>query len=182
MEVSIEYRGVIIDMNFDPLLPTSYEYIHYTGENIDTIDLNRSYTQSAANVKFHTPNGLWLSIAGKNDWEQYCIRNSYNLCNLKYEFQVILKPYAKILILNNKNAYKKFEKNYGYYTEKIKIYEKKYPHTFSIRWDEIIKNYQGLALPTILPKMNNMGLFYDIWRCTSACIWDLQAVERVERL
>jgi hypothetical protein len=151
-------------MNFDPSLPTSYEYIHYTNENIDTLDLNRAYTQTAHNLAFHKPNGLWLSVTGIYDWEKYCLKNNYNLMNLKYEFQVKLNPHAKILVLHNNAALDVFEKNYAY------------------RWEEIIKDYQGLVLSHILPKLYNMNLWCDSWRCTSACIWDLQAVEKVDRL
>jgi len=162
-------------MNFDPSLPTSYEYIHYTGENIDTLDLNRAYIQTAEKLAFHTPNGLWLSITGINDWENYCLKNNYNLMNLKYEFQVRLKPQAKILILYNKAVFEDSEKKYGYYKEN-------YPFTFSIRWEEIIKDFQGLALPTVIPKQYNRGLWHDTWRCTCACIWDLQAVDKIDSL
>jgi len=169
-------------MNFDPSLPTSYEYIHYTGKNIAAIDLNRTYTQTAENLEFHTLNGLWLSIAGKNDWEQYCLKNNHNLYNLKYEFQVKPKPHAKILILDSDDAYKNFEKIYGCYAESSETHGKNRPRAFSIRWDKIIEDYQGLALPRVLPKLNNRGIFNDTWCCTSACIWDLQAVEKTERL
>jgi len=162
-------------MNFDPSLPTSYEYIHYTGENIAALDLTRTYTQTAEKLALHTPNGLWLSITGINDWEKYCLTNYYNLTNLKYEFQVKLKPQAKILILYNNAAFEDFEKKYGYNG-------KNHTSGLSIRWDEIIKNYQGFALPVVLPKSNNTGSWHDTWNCTSACIWDLQAVERFDRL
>ena len=151
-------------MNFDPSLPTSYEYIHYTGENLDTIDLSRTYIQTAERLASYMPNGLWLSIAGINDWEKYCFKNNYNLLNLRYEFQVKLKPRAKILILQNTDAFENFEETYAY------------------RWEAIIKDHQGLALPRVMPQMRNRGLWNDAWCCTSACIWDLQAVEKVEKL
>jgi len=167
-------------MNFDPSLPTSYEYIHYTGEEIDTLDLNRAYTQTAEKLASHTPNGLWLSITGINDWETYCLKNNYNLANLKNEFQVKLKPHAQMLILYDDAAFDDFEKKYGYYAEGTEIHGK--DRAFSVRWDEIIKDYQGLALPHIFPQLNTKGAWYDTWRCTSACIWDLQAVEKIEKL
>jgi len=153
-------------MNFDPSLPTSYEYIHYTGEEIDTLDLSRAYTQTAEKLAFHAPNGLWLSITGINDWETYCLKNNYNLANLKNEFQVKLKPHAQMLILYDDSAFEDFEEKYGYYGE---------DNTLSVHWDEIIKDYQGFALPHVFPQLNNT------WRCTSACIWDLQAVEKIEK-
>jgi hypothetical protein len=162
-------------MYFDPSLPTSYEYIHYTGENIAALDLSRTYTQTVEKLALHTPNGLWLSITGINDWEKYCLKNYHNLTNLKYEFQVKLKPRANILILHNNAAFEDFEKKYGYYG-------KNHILGLSIRWDEIIKNYQGLALPVILPPLDNRSPWHDTWNCTSACIWDLQAVEKVDRL
>jgi len=169
-------------MNFDPSLPTIYEYIHYTSGNIATLDLNRTYTQTAGKLAFHTPNGLWLSITGINDWEKYCLKNNYNLINLKYEFQVKLKPCAKILMLHNAAAFEDFEQKYAYYPEGIEKLEENYTLTLSIRWEQIIKDYQGLALTNVVTKLYNMGLWYDTWFCTSACIWDLRAVEKVDRL
>jgi len=149
-------------MIFDPSLPTSYEYIHYTGENLATLCLSRTYPQNAQNLASPTPNGLWLSIAGINDWEHYCRKNNYNLHNLKYEFQVKLKPQANILMLYNDAAYADFEQ--------------KYALSPSIRWKDIINDYQGIALPHVMPNR------YETWRCTSACIWDLQAVEKAVKL
>jgi len=160
-------------MIFDPSLPTAYEYIHYTGEKLNTLDLNRAYTQTAQNLALHRPNGLWLSITGINDWEKYCLNNNYNLANLKKEFQVKLKPHAQILILHNNAVLENFEKKYGCSGEN---------DTLSIRWDEIIKRYQGLALPRVFPQAHKGESWHEAWGCTSACIWDLQAVEKVEEL
>jgi len=160
-------------MNFNPSLPASYEYIHYTGKNMDTLDLNRAYTQTAENLALHRPNGLWLSVTGISDWEKYCLKNNYNLMNLKYEFQVKLKPNAKVLILHSNAAFENFEKKYACYPEGMEI---------SIRWEEIIKGYQGLVLSYVMPKLRAMNLWYDTWCCTSACIWDLSAVEKVDGL
>jgi len=162
-------------MNFDPSLPTSYEYIHYASENTDTLDLDRIYAQTAENLAFHTPNGLWLSVTGKNDWENYCLKNNYHLENLKSEFQILLKPAAKILILYNNSVFEVFEKKYCNYGENN-------APCLSIAWERIISDYQGIVVPTIFPKLFNMSEWYDIWRCTCACIWDLQAVKKAEKL
>jgi hypothetical protein len=172
-----------MDINtFDPTIPMSYEYIHYTAESIDTLDLSRTYTQTAENLVLHKPNGLWLSIAGINDWEKYCLENNENLVKLKYEFQICLKPHANLLILHNEAAFEDFEKKYAYYPEGIAEHGENYIPDLSIKWEQIINDYQGIALPVILPKLYNMGLLFDTWCCTSACIWDLQAVAKVEKL
>jgi len=161
-------------MNFDPNLPISYEYIHYTGRNMDTLDLNRVYAQYAGKLAFNAPNGLWLSVAGKHDWEQYCRKYKNRLDALQYEFQITLKPRAKILILNNKTALENFLKEYGRCKEKY--------YDVTIRWESIINNYQGIALPHVFPKLMNMFSWHKTWCCASACIWDLQAVKKVEKL
>jgi len=161
-------------MIFDPTLPISYEYIHYSGSNIEALDLNRAYAQYTGRLAFNTPNGLWVSVEGIHDWEQYCRKNDYRFDTLRYEFQVLLKPQARILILHNNSAFEGFVKEYGRYRENY--------YDLSIRWEEIISNYQGIALPRVFPQLMNMFHWYKTWCCTSACIWDLQAVERVERL
>ena len=161
-------------MFFDPTLPTSYEYIHYTGENFTALDLNRTYNQYTEKLAFNTPNGLWVSVAGIHDWEQYCRENNNRLEALQYEFQVLLKPQAKILILHNNSAFEGFIKEFGHYKEKY--------FDLSIRWDEIINNYQGIVLPHVFPQLMNMFHWHKTWCCSSACIWDLQAVEKIIRL
>ena len=163
-------------MNFEPSLLSAYEYLHYTSSDIETLDLNRRYYQSPKNLACNSPNGLWLSITGVNDWIEYCIRNGLYIDNVKSEFQVFLKSNAKILILNNASALETLTKEYGYYAENKK-------DDLLFHWDRIIGNYQGIALPTLkLPKLPNMATWRKIWCCTSACIWDLQAVEKVGKL
>ena len=162
-------------MNIDPTSPASYEYIHYANCNIEKIDLNRSYAQYAGELALHTPNGLWLSVPGINDWEQYCLKNNCRLDELKTEFQVLLKKTANILILHNKAAFEKFIQKYGYYNWHTKL-------ELSIRWEEIINTYQGIAVTRVFPKLNNMVLWNKIWRYTAACIWDLQAVAKTEKI
>jgi hypothetical protein len=160
-------------MDIDPASPSLYEYIHYTGGNIDKLDLNRAYAQYTEKLAFHTPNGLWLSVTGIHDWERYCRKNNCRLDTLQYEFQILLKPQARILMLHNKTAFENFIKEYGRYKENF--------FDLSIRWEEIINNYQGIALLHVFPKLMSMFSWYKTWCCTSACIWDLQAVERVEK-
>jgi len=161
-------------MNSVSKLPALYEYIHYTGRDTDTLDLNRVYTQSPERLAVHAPNGLWLSIPGIHDWEQYCVKNNCHLDALKNEFQILLNPQARILILDNKAAFEDFIKEFGYYKEN--------QFTLSIRWDKIFNNYQGIALPRVFtPKQKNTIVWNKTWCCTSACVWDLQAVRKVEK-
>jgi hypothetical protein len=160
----------------------TYEYIHYTNPGITAIDLSRTYQQTAENLVFHTPNGLWLSVTGTNDWEKYCHKNGLSPENLQSKFQITLKPAAKIILLYDDAVFKDFEKDYAYYPEGIEIQGDNYTLNLSIAWERILSDYQGIIVPIVLPKLYNMGLWYDTWCCTSGCIWDLQAVERAVKL
>ena len=162
-------------MNFDPSLLKSYEYFHYTGEDINTLNLNRRYSQIVRKYSIHTPNGLWLSIAGKKDWLHYYYKNIYQLETLKTEFQVFFKPTAKILLLQDNSVFDEFIKEYGYYSQDN-------AEVFLIRWEKVIRSYQGIALPCVLPNLPKMANWNKIWLSTSACIWDLQAIEKVDNL
>jgi hypothetical protein len=168
-------------MLLDPASPCSYEYFHYTTEATKALDLNRAYTQTAVNLALHAPNGLWLSIAGTHDWKHYCLKKNRNLENLKSEFQIILKPTAQILILHSIPALELFLKEYAYYPEGIDRQGDNYTLNQSIDWERILNTYQGLAIPIIIPELDNLGLFNKAWPCTSACIWDIHAMEKVER-
>jgi hypothetical protein len=153
-------------MAFDLSLAGSYEYIHYTTEKLAT----------------HTPNGLWVSVTGINDWEQYCLKNNYRLENLKSEFQVMLKPSAKILILYNRSVFNDFLEEYGFYEKEIETPEKNYAFSLSISWERIISDYQGIVVPIVLPQFYGLNLWYKTWNCTCGVIWDLQAVEKAYKL
>lgn len=160
----------------------SYEFIHYTKAEVAAIDLTRTYTQTAKNLVVHKPNGLWLSIVGISDWENYCIKTETDLEKLKSEFQIMLKPDAKILYLYNNDVFQKFLKKYGYYAEGIVEHNVNDTPELSIRWERIIANYQGIVVSIVMPYLHNIGSWRYTWCCTSACIWDLQAVERAIKL
>jgi hypothetical protein len=159
-----------------------YELIHYSSENTEKIDLSRTYQQTTENLVFHTPNGLWLSVTGTDDWKNYCLKNDYRLENLKSLFQITLNPNAKILWLHDETVFKDFEKEYGYHEEGIDIHGDNCTLSLSIAWERIITDYQGIIVSAVLPKLYNMGLWYDTWCCASGCIWDLQAVENTVKI
>jgi hypothetical protein len=100
----------------------------------------------------------------------------------KSEFQIILKPGAKILIIYTDEAFEKFENEYCYYPVSIAKQGDSSIRNKSVDWDRIISEYQGMIVATILPKYNDMGLRLGIWCCTSGCIWDLQAVDKAVKL
>jgi hypothetical protein len=160
----------------------TYELIHYTKSGVNAIDLNRKYQQTKENLVYHTPIGLWVSVAGTNDWEHYCRTRDLDLEKLETEFQIMLKPSAKILNLHSAEVFEDFEKEYCYYPEGIAKQGDNYTLNLSIAWERIIADYQGLIVSTVLPKLYNMGLWYDTWCCTCGCIWDLQAVEKAVKL
>jgi hypothetical protein len=102
--------------------------------------------------------------------------------HLQANFQILLKPDAKILNLYNEAAFKDFEEEYGYYQEGLKTYEENYTMDLSIAWERIIADYKGIIVILALPKLYNMGLWYDTWCCTCGCILNLQAVEKTEKM
>ena len=159
-----------LPMNLDSLSPPAYEYIHYTAEGNTALDLNRSYVQTSKDFERHSPNGLWLSITGNNDWEKTCLKTNYRLDNLKSKIQVFLKLSSKILIFHTTADYDNFAKKYGYYSEQER-------RVLLFRWEEIIKEYQGIAVPYLNPELFGIVQWRNAWCCTSACIWDLQAVK-----
>ena len=162
-------------MKLNLSLPATYEYIHYTARGITALDLNRTYAQTSKDFERHKPNGLWLSITGNNDWEKNCLKANYRLDSLKSKFLVFLKEASKILILHSTATYDNFAKKYGYYSEQGR-------RVLLFRWEEILKDYQGIAVPRLYSEIFGIVQWHNAWRCTSACIWDLQAVKYAEKL
>jgi hypothetical protein len=150
--------------------------------NVDYIDLSRIFEQETENFIYHNPKGLWVSVAGIHDWQHYCLKNNIHLEKLKSEFQIKLKPRAKILNIHNSRTFHYFLNKYTYYSEGIALKGDNYTLNLSIKWEQIIRDYQGLIIPKLLPKYNNLGAWYYIWHCTCGCIWDLQAVEKTIKL
>jgi hypothetical protein len=169
-------------MNFDPSLPGSYKYVHYSKKTPEQLDLSRAYPQPTINLIFHTPNGLWLSVPGEYDWVKYCVKNNFKLEYLESRFEIVLKPAAKILVLHNESVFKDFFKRFGIYEDGIENHGLNYDLDVSILWQHILSNYQGIVAPILLPKMYDMILWNNAWPCTSGCIWDLRAVEKAVKL
>ncbi len=113
------------------------------------------------------PKGMWLSTIGTDDnWRSWLKYNEMFCHNERYwkQFDVDMK---NILCITNDDEFIKFDKKYV-------IYKSKYQS--KVIWDDIYKQYDGIA---IIPHFSEFHLTHDwyyMWDCASVCIWNLDVV------
>ncbi len=153
--------------------------IHYSSEVIPKLE-KREYSQSEL-IWQAKPNGLWVSveydenIPDNYNWNEWCKAQNFQIEELKYAYEIILKQDANILHLKTPEEIREFSRKYP-----LKTRDWDAEHgTYQLRWDVVKKEYQGII---ISPYQWDCRLAVDTcwyygWDCSSGCIWDLECVK-----
>lgn len=136
------------------------------------IALNRDHVYENDNDGYK-PRGLWLSVG--DDWARWCIGERFHLDGLNYRQRVHLAPTANVLTITTDEQLLDFTHTHG------KPIRDGSPMWF-IDWPGVAAKYDGTL---IAPYLWNMRLdvqvsWYYGWDCASACIWNLDAVDRID--
>lgn len=152
--------------------------IHYSPRRIDSLKI-QEYDQNE--VEFHCkPNGLWLSVEGKDDWKEWCKAEDFRLDCLRFSYEVILKENANILHLKTKEEIFDFSKQFPYRSKIRAVGEfLDTKDTHELNWFEIKKKYQGIIISPYQwgCRLELGSSWYYPWDCASGCIWDLTCVQ-----
>lgn len=156
------------------------ELIHYGLEYVTRVDSCPQNPHSASNI-VGKPCGLWVSVKGEDDWENWCRSEGFRLETLVRQTRLHLKPDARVLRIATAIELDNFSQTYG--GEAI-------CHLLSIDWQRVAESWQAIIIaPYIwerrLPrdlKTHQLSFWYYSWDCASGCIWDADAVERLEQL
>lgn len=146
---------------------------HYTAKGWQ-YDPTRKYRTSPHDLK---PVGLWVSVAGEEmAWPEWCEENSFAPHRLEEKHQVILKEDARVILLETAEEIREFS---FLHTELL-------GHCAGrIDWTKLQEGgHQGILIPTYQWTMryDPKAFWYYGWDCASGCIWDLDAIEKVEKL
>lgn len=149
------------------------KYIHYTDKHL--ILETREYTQSFSSK----PDGLWVSVETPDgseiiNWQQWCIADDFDLCQLRNMYQVSLKSDNNILYLATPDDVKVFGNNYRLGRD----------NPYAINWERVARQYAGVVITPYfwcLRHVHDVSWYYT-WDCASGCIWDFTEIDRIEYL
>ncbi len=147
--------------------------IHYSPKEIDGL---KPIEYDQADIKFQSkPNGLWFSVEGDYGWKEWCISEKTFLNRLRFSYEIVLKPEARILILKTPEEIYSFTKKYPL---KLREYDAD-SDTHQLNWNEIKNEYQGIIISPYQwdCRLSMESSWYYGWDCSSGCIWDVNCIE-----
>jgi hypothetical protein len=148
--------------------------IHYGKEPLPAELVDRS----AELVVHFKPSGLWVSVEGKDDWEDWCRAEGFQLDALRCRSEVVLRPKARILWVR---AVKGID---GLTRELGRALCPGGDPSLGIDWPQLGEKYDGIIIaPYQWCRRLHMGTaWYYSWDCASGCIWRPRAIESVRAL
>lgn len=173
--------------------------IHYSANgNLGPVKGRRQYryTQEVRakhpRLPIGKPRGFWVSVEGNEDgWADWCRGENFRLEELVYEYEVKLKPDARILYLSTQEELRDFTKKY-YDPDGImnKVSQEVHAENdfgfpasvHDIDWPAVARKYQGIIIaPYIYScRLSPPTDWYYTWDCASGCIWNARAIESVK--
>lgn len=140
------------------------------------------------------PRGIWLSVKGQYDWPEWCNDNEFYLEEIATEHRVTLWPTANILRISNHVELDDFHEKYRIPNPVYDRLEKDdedhqadYPwrpykrRYDNIDWGAVAAEYDGIIITPYLWNRRLEGpMWYYGWDAASGCIWNLQAVRKIE--
>lgn len=127
------------------------------------------------------PRGLWLSVDGEYDWPTWCRENDFER-SFEHRAVITLKRDAEVLFLQSGGEVLEFTERYEY--NPLPGREHLLDMGMFIDWVRVAEEWQGLMIPTYLwsMRMHHRASWYYSWDCASGCIWNPEAIERVEHI
>lgn len=138
--------------------------LHYSAEPF-VFDPKHEYKEPSYGFK---PVGLWLSVAGEDDWKAWCEGEKFGLDRLKHASEVTLKPDANVLVIDT--------------TDKLVAFDAKFRKTLdpltirNIDWPKVKELYDGLIIAPYHWSHRLDLMWYYGWDCASGVIWNLSAI------
>lgn len=154
--------------------------IHFSSQKVIKLVSKDADAAGSRRILGKPPGGFWVSVEGKDDgWYDWCQAESFNLENLKYHHEVKLKSNAKILYIRSAEELNQFGDKYKTSDDPWS------PSIMIIDWAKVAKDYQGIIIAPYIEDIEDEWLgrqiWYYGWDCASGCIWDIEAIEALER-
>lgn len=131
----------------------------------------RTYAQPVPR-EYGKPDGLWVSVEGRDDWQSWCEREDFCKDQLAYRAPVSIHDSANILHVTPSEI-RVFDTDYavewpwgenGRWTAR------------GIDWPAVARKYDGIIIaPYSWGHRLDLSWYYT-WDCASGCIWNLDAI------
>lgn len=138
--------------------------LHYSAKPFQ-FDSNRKYPAD----DHWKPSGLWLSVEGDNDWQEWCEEEGFALDNLKCVVEVRIKPDANVLLIDTVTKLGAFHARFC-----------RAENDF-LAWNKVKAVYDGLIIVPYQWERRLTIMWYYGWDCASGVIWNLSAIANVTR-
>lgn len=140
-------------------------------------------------------------------WKDWCIDQEFQVKNLACSSEILFSSSSDILWLKTFMEIKDFENEFIFehpilrkefeelsadlkkqieeFHEEYEFINPKKPIFLEslkkINWEAVRKNWSGIIIAPFNRKMrdDSINYWYDAWDCSSGCVWNLQAVEKV---
>lgn len=151
---------------------------HFTNNPLGVLRAVEQPLSVAGWASPHKPMGLWVSVDGDQDWKTWCESESFGLGEIRYS--VTLREPNNILIIRSPEELLEFTAKYDKQLEMG-------GHSFKghyMDWVAVAKAYQGVIITPYQwdLRLDQRTHWYYGWDCASGCIWDAQAIKRVEEV
>lgn len=160
----------------------SMRLIHYSTRHLEAVE-SRSQSKGRAARRCDKPNGLWVSVEGKDDWPSWCRSEEWRTEALVCATHVVLRRDARILHIDTAEALALFHRKYRRVPP---IYRDVPTHlrSYGVDWMRIARAYQGIIIAPYqwAMRLDSDAEWYYSWDCASGCLWDASAVSELRAL
>lgn len=163
---------------------------HYTDE-VFTFEQGRTYQQRGP-MGHLKPNGLWVSVAGDDDWPSWCRDQEFRMGALGHLAMVTLTEDANVLVVSTPEQLDEFHEEFavdddpafnermttGLLRELPGFSPKRF---WAMDWPTVAGKFDGIIItPYLWSRRLDGPSWYYGWDCASGCVWNLSAVDAVE--
>lgn len=148
---------------------------HFTTAPLGEIRSVTQRPQADYKSAFDKPCGLWVSVDGEHDWPSWCESAMPQWMEGTQRYRIHLAQSARILRLDTVGAMLDFERAFG------RDCGHPWPDTY-IDWPTVAERYDGIIIAPYHWSLRMEMRWYYGWDCASGCIWNADAIARVEEL
>lgn len=160
-------------------LPDDLRLSHWSDKPLGAIRSVVQGWEGDYRSKYHKPKGLWVSVDGKDDWQAWCESEMPQWMEGHERYRITLAAAPRILMLPTPFDLDTFTSKYGreFHWGPGGAWTNIY-----IDWPAVAADYSGVIIAPFhwSRRMHDRTGWYYCWDCASGCIWDADAIARVE--
>lgn len=142
------------------------------------VDLTRTYDQEGKYKRGDKPRGLWLSDESDYGWSEWCRQEEFVDTDAQLRTDFRIRPDANVLHLDTPQAILDFTDEWGFRPEWAAT-NAWISNVWDIDWPKIAELYDGILITPYQPAYHLEVRWYYSWDVASACVWNLDCLERV---